>query len=396
MRASKNHLHIFKTYFKVLKKNIPTTLTYVVIFLILTTLLTTFNRETKVTNFDQDKYPIIFIDNDNTALSKGLKSYLSGYAEFIDKYSTDSEIKDALFSLEAKYIIKVPKGFTNDFMKDGSMQIEKTSGQDKEDCIYLDQAVKRYVSTAKLYNKSLPDLTAKQIADKTANDLKEKADVKIENLTVSGSSMTIPRVFFSFLCYGLINIIFLGVSSIMLAYNRKEISDRDAVSTVKPLSFSLQLFAGHLVFTLGVFICAVLLTLLFLKPNLALPQYWLFFLNLFCICFSLLSLSFFIGSFVRNRNVQNAITNVLSLGLSFFCGIFVPLDIMNSNVVAAARFTPTYWYVKGTSDISKLSNYSSASLAPIFNAMLIELAFAAAFFALSLAVSKYKQTDKTA
>jgi ABC-2 type transport system permease protein len=95
---------------------------------------------------------------------------------------------------------------------------------------------------------------------------------------------------------------------------------------------------------------------------------------------------------MRSRNVQNGVTNVISLGLSFFSGIFVPLDQMTDSVLSVARFTPTYWYVKNTDDIASLSSFTSASLSPIFISMLIQLGFAVAFLGVALVIAKQKQT----
>jgi ABC-2 type transport system permease protein len=94
-------------------------------------------------------------------------------------------------------------------------------------------------------------------------------------------------------------------------------------------------------------------------------------------------------SFVRGPNSQNAVANSLSLVLSFVGGVFVPLEMLGENLLAVARFTPAYWYVTALERICSLNSFRGGALAPIWQAMLLQLAFAAALFCVALAVAKH-------
>jgi prepilin signal peptidase PulO-like enzyme (type II secretory pathway) len=50
---------------------------------------------------------------------------------------------------------------------------------------------------------------------------------------------------------------------------------------------------------------------------------------------------------------------------------------------------PTYWYVTALGHIGNITAFSSAALAPVWQAILLQLAFAAAIFCVSLVVSKH-------
>lgn len=41
-----------------------------------------------------------------------------------------------------------------------------------------------------------------------------------------------------------------------------------------------------------------------------------------------LALSFLLGTFITKEDILTALVNVVTLGMSFLCGVFVPLDIM--------------------------------------------------------------------
>ena len=40
----------------------------------------------------------------------------------------------------------------------------------------------------------------------------------------------------------------------------------------------------------------------------------------------------------------SGIANILSLGMCFLCGVFVPMNIMDRNVLKVSQFLPVYWY----------------------------------------------------
>ena len=45
-----------------------------------------------------------------------------------------------------------------------------------------------------------------------------------------------------------------------------------------------------------------------------------------------LALSFLLGTFITKEDILTALVNVVTLGMSFLCGVFVPLDIMGKGV----------------------------------------------------------------
>ena len=45
-------------------------------------------------------------------------------------------------------------------------------------------------------------------------------------------------------------------------------------------------------------------------------------------------------------SVISLVANIVSLGMSFLCGIFVPQSILGDGIVSASKFLPAYWYVK--------------------------------------------------
>ena len=51
-------------------------------------------------------------------------------------------------------------------------------------------------------------------------------------------------------------------------------------------------------------------------------------------------------------NALNFVANIVALGSSFLCGIFVPLWLMGDFVKNIAQFLPAYWYTVNNNMIS--------------------------------------------
>ena len=73
------------------------------------------------------------------------------------------------------------------------------------------------------------------------------------------------------------------------------------------------------------------------------------------------------------------IANLVGLGCSFLCGVFVPLELMGEGVIRVAHFLPPYWYDR-----------AGDSLAELFPLLGVELLFGAALVCAGMACRRGK------
>ncbi len=106
-----------------------------------------------------------------------------------------------------------------------------------------------------------------------------------------------------------------------------------------------------------------------------------------------LSLAYLIGLFMKNSNMLNGITNIVSLGICFLSGVFVPMNIMNKKVLRVAQFLPVYWYENVNETLSGIMSFPAKLPLISWKSMGIEIMFTLALLALILAVSKYKRQE---
>jgi ABC-2 type transport system permease protein len=200
--------------------------------------------------------------------------------------------------------------------------------------------------------------------------------------------------YFSFSAYPLLAVLFMGVTAIMLIFNNTDLAKRNRCSPLTNFKMNMQLFLGNVTFALAVWMAVCTLNLLLYSRSAAGSGVVFLCLNALVFTVVCLSIGFLAGKYVKNGVVQSALANVISLGLSFISGVFVEQALLGSTVLKIASFTPAYWYVKATGSIRDLSEYSFASMTPIFTDMLIQLGFAAAFVTISLVASKQNRTSR--
>ena len=87
----------------------------------------------------------------------------------------------------------------------------------------------------------------------------------------------------------------------------------------------------------------------------------------------------------------SGVSNIVSLGMCFLSGVFVPMSIMDKKVLQIAQFLPAYWYENVNETLSQYHIISGDVAVDVWKSMGIQIVFALAFLAMILAVSKYKR-----
>ena len=158
-------MQVFKLCLKILKKNIPSMLIYVSVFLSISIIMTfaTANQMDEMSIFTQAKSNIAFISEEDSPLVDGLKRELSKIANFVEIPDKTEALQDALYFREVTYILRVPRGFTRGFMKGEDVQLEKTIVPDSYSDIYVDLAIDKYFNTARLYMQQMDNISQEDL-----------------------------------------------------------------------------------------------------------------------------------------------------------------------------------------------------------------------------------------
>ncbi|MFA9380546.1 MAG: ABC transporter permease [Acetanaerobacterium sp.] len=381
-------MQVFKVYFQVIKKNLPQMSIYLIVFVALAIAFTQFAPASASVSFSETKSRIAVInEDDNQPFAQALYDYLDKNAVIVDIETDRDALQDALFFRDAEYILRIPAGYSESFLSaSDDILLEKTTAPDSVAAVSVDFLLSRYLNLAHIYTAALPDLSSEELTAHIESDLANTAAVRIDGVHAKVQESSL-RYYFSFFAYSAMAIMVLGVTSILLVFGDKNLRRRNQASPVKNLSLNLQLVLGNLVFAMTVWaaLCAFgfILYPREMQPDVVIPLM----LNALIYTLVCLAISFLCGNLIKNKNAQSAVANVLSLGLCFISGVFVPQELLGQTVLSISSFTPTYWYVSAVQELG-----AGFTLTGVY-AMLIQLGFAVTFLVIALAVARYKSTS---
>ena len=115
-------------------------------------------------------------------------------------------------------------------------------------------------------------------------------------------------------------------------------------------------------------------------------------LNSFVFLLFVIATALLISCFTPNDNTVNILANIISLGMAFLCGVFVPQSVLPDSVLGAAKFLPAYWYVRVN---NMLGGFGKEVFDMEFYWLCIgiQLMFTVAIFAVTMVFSKQRRSQ---
>ncbi|HSR05104.1 MAG TPA: ABC transporter permease [Proteiniclasticum sp.] len=377
-------MQVFKVSMKVLKRNYPSIIIYLVIFLGLSLLFASqgSQQEEEYSSFNTVKTPVAVFLEEDTPLVQGFLQNLEETSDIVTLEVEEDIINDALYFRIVTYVIRIPEGFTEDFMNGEDILLTKETVPGTVTNTYTDLSVNSFFSTAAMYLAADEGLSQEELAVKTNEALAKKTPVEVKSLNKTDEN-NYAKFYFNYMSYSLVSILVLGTSLIMLVWKDTDLYQRTEVSPLKRSSISLQKYLALCAFTLLTWV--VLNGAYFIvNPNSTLDLPTLLHVgNSLIFAFTSMGMSFLIGTLLKSRNAISAVTNVVALGPAFISGAFVPQELLGQNVLNMAKVSPTYWYITANNRISSMTSLQEASNNSIFTYMLIVLGFGLLFFILS-------------
>lgn len=386
-------MQVFKLCMNIIKKNLPILLIYVFVFLIVSMIMSgnmSHDME-KMISFHRSKANIAFISEESSPLIDGFKEELGKIATFIDLPDKPDALQDALFFRSVSYILRVPEGFSESFMKGEDVHLGKTIVPDSVSNTYIDLSIDKYFNTAKLYIHTLDGITQEELVSHLKANLAQTALVEVKTNSEKAENHTYANYFFNYLSYSLLSVIILGMGALMIVFNNRDLKLRNGCSPITTTSINLQFVLANLTFTFASWAIMIVLCLAINSITILNLNTLYFVLNSMIFAFCSAGISYLVGNLVKSPNAISAVCNSVALGLCFISGAFVPQELLGEPVLKIASFAPTYWYVKANNTIAGLSQFDYSHLKPVLSDMLIVVCFAVTFFAVALVVGKKRR-----
>lgn len=383
---------IFHTFFKIIKKNIFSISIYFIIFAILTILFTGSNQDNAIQNFTETELSISVINEDTGSLGKTVKSYLNSIHHLVDLPNDKDILQDSLFYRNVDYILFIPYDFTDKMKeKDYKYILENVKLPDGSAGYFADAQLEQFLNTLSLYLESGYD--EESASAHAISDMKKSVTVTLKELDKKNIwDKDGIYYYFQFLPYIFLSILVTGIGPILSVFQQEGLNKRNLCSSLSFRSKNFQLTLGSTIFAFACYLLFFILAVIMYSKALFTLNGLLCLINAFFALLFGMSIAFLSGMFARNPQIFNMISNTLGLSLSFLGGIFVPLSIMDENILKISQFLPTYWYSKAN-DLLSVSTDLKEVMPELIKSFGIQFGFALAIFAVTLFLVKIKKEN---
>ena len=373
---------IFKTYWKIVKKNIGIIILYTVMLLVFGTMNLKANKNSF--EFISSKPDIIIVNNSSGIITDNLISYLKTNAN-VKNITNENDIDDAVFFRDANYVIYIPKDFETKLESGKEVNIDiKTNNS--YDSYIASELLNRYLDVFSKYMNLYNDkILAIQKLDNTLN---KKASVVIESKTNLNSKTSL---FYNFSSYSIMAIVIYIICLVLSSFNDEKISKRTNVSGMNYKTFNNYLYISSFTFTFIIFIVYLILSFLILKSSILNINGILYSLNMFIFFIVSFTMAILISNLVKSKGAISGVVNVISLGSAFLCGAFIPVKYMPSFALKIAHIFPTFYFIDNNEYIASLQNFDKVSYEFVLKNFIIMIVFIIFFLILNTLVTRFKR-----
>lgn len=379
-------MHVFKYFFCLLKKNLGMAIMYLGIFLVIFFLVSG-QAKSQVEEFTDKKIQYTVIDNDQTSLSQGIVDFMNQKHTYVEQEDDKNTLSDALYYGDIKMLITIPKGFTEDFL-DSSNEISLSYvNRPGENNFFVVSQIERYLSMVKVYcdNGSSLDEALDQAAEK------QKIETKVTMFEEQSKEGNKFQYFFQYLPYMYISIIVNVLGMILILFRKEDLRKRNICGALSYKKQQLQIGCASFVMALVVWLFMVVVFLITggagaFDSSMLYAQ-----LNSFVFVMVSVSITYMISQLVSKLQVLSMIANVLGLGMSFLCGVFVPQQYLGAGVLMVGKFLPAYWYVRLNNVLFHATNTGNALTTDVFICIGIQVLFVIACFVIGMVAGRRKK-----
>ena len=376
-------MQVFKTFLKVLWKHLPVAFTYVVLFMLVGIAMTVMDDSHAA--FEQTKLNICLFDEDDTPASRALCTLIGEKNCLVETENDTDKLLDALYYERVDYVLTIKSGYAEKLASGQTDALfESLHLHDSYSTVYMEQFLNEYAATVTAFLEGGDDLNSavnrSATAFETENEVTTATFVSAHHSEVPESVST----YFRFLPYLILSVMMSVLCPVLLAMTKREIRYRTECSGIRLIRFQAELFAGSAVFVTGIW----LLLMLPVLPNggcILHGTAWLGVLNSFIFTMFAAAFTLLVAVFEPSQNIVSIITQIVTLGMCFLCGVFVDQSNMGEGVLAAARFLPAYWYMR-VNRMLEGAEVFDAQLAA--KSLLIEAAFVAVLTIVTVLIRK--------
>ena len=379
-------MQVFNAFIKVLKKKLPASLIYITVFLVISIQMA--KSGSAVNTFEATSLNVCIFDEDNTEESRALSEFIGTNHKLVELENDRDTIMDALYYERVDYVLIINQGYAERIAADDTDDLFSSYHMHYSyGTVFMEQLLNKYVGAVKAYRAGGKDISGAIESTESALVQETKVTyVSFDNDNGNTDYSIDFSFYFQYMPYILLSVLMSTLCPVLLIMNRKDIRFRTNCSSVKPNSYTMQIFAGSTLFIVAVWL-VFMVAGMFMYGGIYQGKAWLAVLNSFIFALVSAAIAVFNSSFDPSQNIISLMTQILGLGMSFLCGIFVQQSMLGDGVLAVARFLPAYWYVRANDMLAGREIFDALQLAGF---LAIEAAFAVVLMLLTLLVRRLK------
>ena len=379
---------VFKTFFKIIKKNKMSFILALIINLGITFAYVVSNQTEGGNHFKAEKSKIAVINEDKGLISHQLEEYLNKQATIVTINPSEKGQQDALFFKDVLYILTIPADFSKKLASGKSPELATKSVPNSQADFQTSALINQYINKVVFYQNNFPEKSEKEILTMVDDNLATKADITFEANEAKNDTKEITARIFNLLSYGLFMTILSSIGLVSLSMNQKDIKDRNNCSPLSERKRSYYFSFAVFVFSIISWSMFVAISLKLSKSSFGNPMIQLMLLNSLVFLLTMVTLAIVVSYFITSNEMIAGLNNILVLGTCFVSGAFVPQELLSEPVLKIASFFPTYWFVANNNLLANLDIYTTKTLKEFYFNLLILLLFSFVFLLINFIVRK--------
>ena len=380
-------MQVFKTFFKISLRFLPSTIIYIVIYGILSLVLPNVQNNNTNLIYEAEKINVAVIDNDNSTISKSLYEYINANHIIRDIGEDESKWRDNIYYRRVAYILIIDEGMEEKILSGYDGELFSAYEDLASDSSYIiSSQVNSYISTLRGYltaNYSIEDAI-----NLTENTVSQTAEVSYLNETTSDTKVSPLNMYFTYAPYILLCMLINSLGPMLVIWNRPMIKQRTSISSLSMSSRTGALIGAAAAFSMLLFVILIIYAIIMFRGDFFDTKVFIYLLNVFIYLLVCVSITFLISQVTNHVNLLNMWSNVIGLSSSFLCGVFVQRSLLPDKVIAFSKCMPTYWYINVVEELNFFDGSLSTSA---WTNMGIQLLYALAFFSMALVIIKFKE-----
>jgi ABC-2 type transport system permease protein len=323
------------------------------------------------------------VNRDNHQLSEGLLDYLETMHNLIPMEDDIEVLENAVFSLQAQYILIIDEGFGEQFSENiGSGIWYISTPINLNLSIIIRRQIDNFLQTVMGYTAAGFEY------DEAISLAKQDQSHLVTLLTTEGTTVS---MFFTALVYLFKSLIVMTLGFVLMVFREKDLASRLEVSPTSPSNRTLWLTIACASTALAMWLLVMIPAFFLHHESLFSPRGILHMLNslvvaIVCVCIGVL-----LTRVVKSEEALVRICTLIAMLSGFTGGAFMQVDQMNEVLQTISRFVPAYWY--GQSNLILLLDFMGfeVNMSEFWLGIGIQLCFAAALFAVALVIGREKE-----